>query len=228
MTSTETIPQNQYGKYCLPEGVETRPAARAILSGEVFEPDTIAFMRKHAGEGDIIHAGTFFGDFLPGLSKGMAKGAKVWAFEPNPSNFDAARQTVKLNKLQNVELQNAALSNRDGALLFKTHGSNGTPLGGLSHIAREDGPGVQRVDSVMLDYTVPLDRRVSILQLDVEGHEKQAMRGAYHIISKWQPILILEYFGQAKWISRTFRTLNYQPQGKLHSNFVYATKPLDL
>lgn len=228
MTSTDTVPQNEYGKYKLPTGVEKRPAAKAVLSGQVFEPDTIAFMRKHAGDGDVIHAGTFFGDFLPGLSGGMAKEAKIWAFEPNPGNFEAARETIALNGLTNVTLNNAALSNRDDALLFKTHGSNGTPLGGLSHIAVQEGPGVQKVQAMMLDYTVPLDRKVSILQLDVEGHEKQALRGAYHIIHRWQPILILEYFSQAQWISRTFRSLNYKPVGQLHSNYVYATSPIEI
>lgn len=228
MSSTTTIPANQYGQYCLPDGVEKRPAAKAVLAGDVFEPDTIAFMRKHAGDGDIIHAGTFFGDFLPGLSSGMAPDRKIWAFEPNPGNFAAAQATVDLNKLNNVELRNAALSNQDGELLFKTHGSSGTPLGGLSRIAVQAGPGVHPVQALMLDYVVPLSRKVSVLQLDVEGHEKQALRGAYHIINTWKPILILEYFSQAQWIARTFRALNYKPIGKLHSNFVYSVDPIEL
>jgi len=228
VTEATTIPQNEYGQYCLPDGVDGRPAAKAVISGQVFEPDTIAFMRKHAGDGDIIHAGTFFGDFLPGLSGGMAEGAKIWAFEPNPGNFKAAEQTIKLNDLQNVELRNAALSNQDGELLFRTHRTNGKALGGLSRIATEQGPGVQSVQALMLDYVVPIDRKVSILQLDVEGHEKPAMRGAYHIIHKWKPILILEYFGKVQWLNRNFRSLGYKPIGKLHSNYVYATESIDI
>lgn len=221
-------PSNEYGRYCVPEGLEDRPAARAVIAGRAYEPDTLRFMRQHAGDGDIIHAGTFFGDFLPALSTGLAEGRKLWAFEPNPGNFAAARKTIALNGLANVELTNAALSNRDGAVLFRTRDAEGRSLGGLSHFVEEPGDGVESVSAVMLDYTVPLTRKVSILQLDVEGHEKQALRGAWHIVHRSKPILVLEYFRQEAWIRRTFRGLGYAHRGKLHSNHVYSCDPLEV
>lgn len=214
--------RNEYGVYHVPEGLEGRPASKAVLSGEAYEPDTLRFMRAHAGQGDIIHAGAFFGDFIPALSTALAPDARLWAFEPNPGNYEAAQKTVAMNGLTNVTLTHAALSNKDEKILFQTRDKDGKSLGGLSHFVEQDGEGVEAVPAAMLDYTVPLDRPVSILQLDVEGHEKQAMRGAYHIINRWKPILILEYFGQQQWINRTFRGLEYEKIGKLHGNHVYA------
>lgn len=213
---------NEYGNYHIPEGLEHRPAARLALAGKVYESETIRFMRAHAGTGDIIHAGTFFGDFLPALSQALASGATLWAFEANPGNFEAARQTIRLNGLKNVTLVNAALSNSDRALKFRTRDDSGQPLGGLSHVTEQGGPGVVTVEAAMLDYAVPLARRVSILQLDVEGHERQALKGAYHIIHRWQPILILENMGQLHWLNRTFRGVTYTRIGKLHGNDVYV------
>lgn len=227
MAGDALIGRNKFGLYHIPQGVDTRPASKAVLSGRVFEPDTIDFMRANCGDGDIIHAGTFFGDFLPGLSDGLARDAKIWAFEPNPGSFAAAEQTVTLNNLANVELQNAALSDQVGEVLFQTHRTDGSPMGGVSHVVEAEGEGVSRVRSVMLDYVVPIDRKVSILQLDVEGHEKSALLGAYHIINIWKPILILEYFSEARWISRTFRNLKYKAIGKVHGNHVYATGPVE-
>lgn len=228
MSVKAAIPENKYGKYHVPKGLENRPASKAVLSGSVYEPDTIAFMCKHAGDGDIIHAGAFFGDFIPALSKSLAPDARLWAFEPSPNNFESAEKTVVLNGLKNVTLTNAALSNQNGQIHFLTHKPNGDPLGGVSKFVEEDGPGVTKVQAVMLDFTVPLDRKLSILQLDVEGHEKPALKGAYHLIHRWKPILILEYFGQEQWITRTFRGLGYRKIGKLHGNFVYATQDMTL
>lgn len=228
MTEPRPLPRNEYGVYCVPDGLEQRPAARAVLSGNPYEPDTLRFMRRHAGLGDIIHAGAFFGDFIPALSTALAAEARLWAFEPNPGNFAAAQRTVALNNLGNVTLANAALSNRTDTVLFRTRDAEGKSLGGLSHFVTDPGEGVEPVQAVMLDYTVPLSRPVSILQLDVEGHEQQALMGAHHIIHRWQPILVLEYFNKPKWISRTFRGLNYQHVGKLHGNHVYATAQIAL
>lgn len=228
MDETEPRASNQYGVYHLPDGVRHRPAAKALMAGEVYEPETIAFMRAQAKDGDIIHAGAFFGDFLPALSSALADGRKVWAFEPNPSSFQAAEKTVALNRLGNVELINAALSDRADSVLLRTHKSGGRPLGGASHLVPEDGEGVEPVPSAMLDFTVPLDRKVTILQLDVEGHERQALRGAYHIVNAWRPLLVLEYFSNQRWVQRTFRGLGYRQVGKLHGNFVYATRRMRL
>lgn len=146
----QTPPSNAYGRSCVPAGLETRPAVKAVRAGGIYEPQTMAFMRAHAGGGDIVHAGTFFGDVLPGVA------------------------------------------------------------------------------AAMLDFVIPRDRQVTIVQLDVEGHEKRAFKGAYHLIHRCRTILILEKQGNETWIQRTFRGLGHWVRGKLHGNFVYATEDLDL
>lgn len=220
-TRDQPVPKNEFGVYSLPDGVSDRPAAKAVLSGGVYEPETIAFMRENCKTGDVIHAGTFFGDFIPALSKALAPRAKLWAFEPNPGNFAAAEKTVSMNALGNVELTNAALSDTEGELLFRTRNRKGKPLGGLSRHVDKPGEGVEPVQALMLDFHVPRERDVSILQLDVEGHEKQALRGAFHLIRRCRPILILEYFKHARWLNRVFPALGYKDFGKLHSNRIF-------
>ncbi|MBV7410970.1 FkbM family methyltransferase [Maritimibacter sp. DP1N21-5] len=220
MDQTEIF-QNEYGRYSVPDGLDARPAVRLVKAGDVYEPGTIAFMREHAGSGDIIHAGTFFGDFLPGLSSAMAPDARIWAFEPNPASHRHARETIALNDLSNVTLTNAALSDRNGAIHFRTHKEDGEALGGHSHFVEGPGAGVEKVEALMLDFVVPLERPVSILQLDVEGHEGEALLGAYHIINRWKPIIILEEFDRPRWLKRNFPRVNYDRVSRIHGNLVY-------
>ena len=227
-TSMAQIAQNEYGTYSVPERLQHRPAVRLVTAGQVYEPETIAFMARHAGDGDVIHAGTFFGDFLPGVAAGLAPGRTIWAFEPNPNSFENAARTIDLNRLDNVVLTNAALSKLDGSILFRTHDDRGEPLGGHSHFVEEDGPGIERVDSVTLDSCVPADRKVSILQLDVEGHERAALLGARRIIETWKPILILEEFRRPRWLRVNFPGLGYRQVGKLHGNRVFAVRDMDV
>jgi FkbM family methyltransferase len=228
MAQERTVAENHYGRYSVPEGIEHRPAVRMVRAGGVYEPDTIAFMRDYSGAGDIVHAGTFFGDFLPGISAAMAKGARIWAFEPNPDSYQHACETIRLNGLGNIELANRALSDSMGEILFRTRDVQGNPMGGHAHFTEENGSGVEKVPAVMLDYAVPLDRPVSILQLDVEGHEAAALLGAYHILHKWRPILVLEDFNRPRWLRKQFPQLGYRKERRLHGNWVYLPEGREL
>lgn len=103
------IAYNQFGGYCVPVSAMHRPAAKRVLAGKVWESDTIEFMISQFDSGDIITAGTFFGDFLPALSAHLQPGAGIWAFEPNPESFRCAQITLMLNGLKNVVLTQAGL-----------------------------------------------------------------------------------------------------------------------
>ena len=223
MTETPSQPyRNKYGLYRVPPGVEHRPAVKAIMSGLPYEPLTIEFMRAHAGRGDIVHAGAFFGDFIPALSAALSPEAWLWTFEPNPANFAAAQETVSLNRVANATLANVALSDRDSTVLVRTVAADGRPLGGASRLVDEAGEGVETVRSVMLDHVVPPARTVSILHLDVEGHEKPALLGAVGIVNRCKPILILETFEDIAWLNRTFDQIDYRLVGEVHFNQVFA------
>ena len=104
-------------------------------------------MRARAGDDDIIHAGTFFGDFLPALSSAMAQGRRFRAFGTNPGSFDPARKSVALNGLGKVTLTNAALSNREGTLVFRTRDAEGRSPGGLSHVTGDSGEDTDEVQA---------------------------------------------------------------------------------
>ena len=200
---------NRYGGYCIPVAAEHRFAAQTVIAGEVWEPNTIALMIQACRGGDIVHAGTFFGDFLPALAKAAAK---VWAFEPKRENWRCASLTVSLNGLANVALYLGGLSDHAGEMALQTRDSDGVVLGGASHLEDQApaDPGAFEMTPVgTLDSLLPPDRKIAILQLDVEGHEQRALAGAMETIRRWRPILILETLPQPAWISANLTPLGY-------------------
>lgn len=218
------IAYNKYGGYCVPLSSSHRPAARKILSGNVYEPRTIEFLMSHCGDGDIIHAGTYFGDFLPALSKSIAPRAKIWAFEPNFENYRCASITLQINGIQNVELMHAALGERSHSHVIITTDIRGHALGGGSQMLAADNTNIssrtEDVQIVALDEMIPSNRKISIIQLDVEGYEKQVLLGALKTIRRCMPIIILEFLPDDKWLAENILSLGYRVAKQINLNTV--------
>ena len=222
------IAYNTYGGYCVPLSSKHRPAAQTILSGDIWEPEIIEFLMSHCGDGDIVHAGTFFGDFLPALSQSSAQGSRIWAFEPNPENYRCAVITTYINGLQNVELFNAGLGERQGFVEMLTSDTDGRSLGGGSRMVRETDEGSTKgsitVEVVTVDEVIPSERKISIIQLDVEGFEKPALAGALKSIRRCKPILILESLPDEDWLSTNILQLGYRIAGKTDNNTILRSE----
>lgn len=203
---------NIYGRYCIPAISAHRPAARRVLAGHVYEPDTLLFLR--AIPGPIIHAGTYYGDFLPALS--TSRHSTIYAFEPNPLNYECARRTCEMNNLQNIQLIHAGLSDQACTLPLKIWDDDGFNLGGHSHITITANERTIPVKMIRLDDVIPEHEQIAIIQLDVEGHEQQALMGARAIIERCRPIIIVETVPDINWL----REINYQVLRTIHANSV--------
>jgi FkbM family methyltransferase len=219
-----SIAYNRHGGYCVPSSSRRRPAARKILSGGIWEPETIEYMSAHCGKGDIVHAGAYFGDFIPALSRACASGATIWAFEPNPENYRCALVTTFINELDNVVVTHAGLGARTGWLTMVTSDRKGRPLGGASRIVenrfKEGKHRYAEVQIVRIDDVVPADRQIDILQLDVEGFEQSALAGAAETLRRCRPTLILETAPEEAWLSENILPLGYRITGKAHDNVI--------
>ena len=76
----------------------------------------------------------------------------------------------------------------------------------------------EQIDILTIDGSVPKDRNISILQLDIEGFEKQALMGALETIKRCKPILILEDdhgFTKSDWFKDNILSLDYNIDKKL-------------
>lgn len=205
-----------HGKYAVPDNVEHTPTARAIINNKVWEADTIKFVQENVKNMSMVHAGTYFGDMLPAFSR--STNGTVYAFEAVPENFYCAKKTIELNKLTNVTLTNAGVSSKEGTLDIGIS-NNVKKFGGQSSF-RKTQDNTVRVNVVRIDTFVK--DPVSIIQLDVEGHEMEALQGAIETIRKYKPILILETVNNANsfW-KEEILSLGYKQTTKLHVNSVW-------
>lgn len=219
---------NAYGFYCIPEAFKAREVAKRLLAGEVNEPRTLQIMQQFIDNGDVVSGGAFIGDFLPILSRAAKRGAFVHSFEPNPTGFAATIRTIAFNGLKNVKLSPVAVGREAAVLPLKIAKADGTPLGGMSRIVDVPLKG-QTVDVqlVRIDDLVDEGRKVTIVQLDVEGHEWPALQGAARVISDNHPLVILETLvGQdPEEIAQSLREMcpasGYQLMGMMERNAFY-------
>ncbi len=171
-----------------------RPAAQSVLSGGVWEPDTISFMRERA-------------------------------FDPNAENYACALWTILLNSLPNVSPLNVALGSASGAGSLCVADPAGRALGGGSLIRRDGTPGSagdQPATIVAIDDVIPEDRNIAILQLDVEGYQDEAIRGARRTIEAHLPVLIIE--GKLERPTQDWlHGLGYREDRILHANTVWTS-----
>lgn len=225
------VSYNKFGGYCIPMSSYQRPAAQVVLGRYVYEPQTIKYLMQNCSGGDIVHAGTYFGDFLPALSQCCDPGAKIWAFEPNSENYSCARITILINDINNVDLLHAALGARSETLELLVTDANGQARGGTSRIVMDDqqaAPGMtETVRVTAIDDIVPQHRPVSIMHLDVEGYEKEALMGARNTIRRCSPILVLEILEgrdlvDSEWFADEILSLGYQNTGQVHGNEVFV------
>lgn len=212
----DQICKNMYGTYYVPLAHKHRAVPQKLLNGEVYEANTLNFIKDNIGDGSIVHAGTYIGDMIPALSSFVKKGI-VLCFEPVSFNYDYALRNISLNKLQNVFLFRGCLSNRLCSLYMETE-ENGKPLGGGSFISKTSKK--EKVDAVRLDDLAFDVNNITILHLDVEGHEFEALQGSVETINKNKPFIILEeLFGINKSVNM-LKGMGYSVIDKIDGNVI--------
>jgi FkbM family methyltransferase len=119
--------------------------------------------------------------------------ATVHAFEPFPPALDLLEANLRSNRLDNVRLHRAALSDQPG--LMPLHFNEALRLTqGASLQARADRVHQLEVPVVRLDDFLAAEGigTLDLLKIDVEGYEPQVLRGAEQAITRDKPEIICE------------------------------------
>jgi FkbM family methyltransferase len=153
------------------------------------------FLRVVKPGDTFVDAGANVGYYTVIGSRLVGEKGKVYAFEPDPTNFALLQKIVQLNGLTNVVLEQKALSNRKGRLkLFIAEQNKGD-----HRIYQPDGesrPSLE-VEAIRLDeYFKDHTRGIDVLKTDTQGAEGVILEGMTGLLEGRTdgPTIFMEYW----------------------------------
>ena len=153
--------------------------SRACWLGS-YEADHLTALPKLIQPGMTVYdIGANAGFYTLALSRLVGPGGRVIAFEPEATNVHFLRRHVKLNKMENVTIVQAAVVAGSGMVPFEGSAAQGS-------ISQQ---GSYLVPSISLDeFNGPPP---SFIKMDIEGAEVLALRGAERVLKQTHPSLFL-------------------------------------
>ncbi len=142
----------------------------------------------------VVDVGANIGLHTLNMAKIVGNTGQVFAFEPDPSNFEILRKNVKINNYQNIILEQKACADKYGR----------------TTLYQSDHPGMHRVfpqtkqakGQVQVELT-SLDKyfidsnladKINFIKIDVEGLEFSVLKGMKNILKNNKKIKILFEF----------------------------------
>jgi FkbM family methyltransferase len=149
------------------------------------------FSRLVAEGQTVFDIGSNVGFYTLLASTLVGEEGHVVAFEPLPENQDFLLKHLKMNRIRNVRLVKAAVSNASGVARFEAVGNRS-----MGHLTGGDH-GIE-VKTVALDDLVN-SREIEVpdcIKVDVEGAEVQVLQGASRLLGSSHPTLLLATHGE--------------------------------
>jgi FkbM family methyltransferase len=153
----------------------------------------------------VLDVGANVGHYAHKLSALVGSTGRVFAFEPVPQTFELLAANMARCPLKNVTLLNVAVSDAFGTVGMRIPNFN-TGLQNYYMAEVTQGPASLSVVSLPID-SLRLPARVSLVKVDVEGHELEALRGMEALLTRDHPVLIVE--GTAEDVSEYLRAFGY-------------------
>ena len=140
---------------------------------------------KYELDETLFDAGAYDGDSIKDflkLTKNQYK--KIIACEPDKKNMDKLERYIKTEKIKNITTICKGVSDKKGVLQYNAEGT-------MMSVIAKDGKekiSVDSIDSILKD--IP----VTIIKMDIEGHEKEALQGARKTIQSNRPMLFISAY----------------------------------
>lgn len=129
------------------------------------------------------------------FAKAVGQTGRVLALEPDPMNYKASAANItsnqRVNRLDNITLVPAAISDRPGVLQLSSEGAMGSSL--TSIVGKHRGTVVDveciTFSDLMARYGV---EQVDFIKMDIEGAELATILGSGEFLTRHKPRMIIE------------------------------------
>ncbi len=146
--------------------------------------------RRCLQEGEAaLDVGANLGMHALALSRCVGRSGRVLAFEPDREIVTRLNQNLRLNRVENVIVRNAAVGAEPGRTGFST-------AAGEFNIGkgRVEETGAGEIEMTTVDReTETLQEPVGWIKIDVEGYELEVLRGARRVLERFRPVVLLEF-----------------------------------
>lgn len=164
----------------------------ASTNGE-FEPESFDVWRQYSLPNTfVLDIGSYNGIYA---IDACSRGCVVHAFEPNPHNMISCKANALTNGCKPTKLifhQNAASDVSGAVVPFSIKKGLPTTSASKIGVVKDGGDTWRTVDVTTLRVdNIPLGD-VSVIKIDVEGHELNVLKGAKNTINRDRPAIILE------------------------------------
>lgn len=183
-----------------PESIPSIPETEIMIDVLALAPD---------GSGTFVDIGAHCGFWSAMMSTYFRH---CIAYEPARYQFELLQQNISCNALLNVSAVNIALSDDDGVRTLQITGMSG----GTNTLERVETPSM-RIETCR---TATLDsfahESVTLMKIDVEGHELQVLLGSVATIRQSRPLIVFESLQgspQRTGVLRLLSDLGYTVQG---------------
>jgi len=159
----------------------------------VYEPfETNLFLKEIKPGQTVVDVGANIGYYTLLAARLVGPEGKVYAFEPDPTNFALLQKNVEANGYTNVVLSTHALSHRNTkAKLYLNPANRGDHRIYDSGVGRETVP----IDTVTLDsYLGKKARKVDFIKMDIQGAEPLALEGMKRTIKANKGLKLITEF----------------------------------
>lgn len=157
-----------------------------IKKGLQWEPHIEKLFKQYVKPGDtVIDIGGHIGTHSINLSRCVGPKGTVHVFEPQAKLFTELLVNAFLNHCENIKPHRFALgAEQKSAQIVHPNQTNE----GMAYI----GPGGENISMSTLDsFNI---NNVSLIKIDIEGYEIEALKGGLETIKRSKPVMIIEVF----------------------------------